>query len=241
MATCAKIFAATRASVQENVSTFDLIVMQQHILGVTPFDSPYKYIAADVNNSGTITTLDQISIRKVILGISSQYPVGSWRYIPHYALSNNAFNTDFHNNPFTAVWNHPNGQQYPYLAGQGGKSYLDALDLNMLSTDIFYENTWSFRGVKSGNVDLRDDDNLSSGPTEFLYDPHSTISAGTEFSVEVVTSGAQEDIYGYQFAALFDESALEVVGFDKGDLASYTPENFSTSSSEAGGVIRMLL
>jgi len=228
--------------VLDNVSTADLIAMQRHILGVDPFDSPYKYIAADVNNSGTITALDQIVIRKVILSISSQFHVDSWRYIPNYALSNNAFNTDFDNDPFTAVWNHPNGQQYPYIAIQGGKSYLDALDLNMQSMDLFYENTWSFRGVKSGNADLREDEgNLSPGTTEFLYDPHSTISAGTEFSVEVVTSGAQEDIYGYQFAALFDDSALEVVGFDRGDLASFTPANFSTSIiSGVGGVIRTL-
>ena len=39
------------------VSTFDLVMMSRHILGLESLDSPYKMIAADVNNSGTITCL----------------------------------------------------------------------------------------------------------------------------------------------------------------------------------------
>ena len=230
------------SGVQENVSIDDVIRIQRHLLGVTPFDSPYQYVAADVNNSGSVTTLDMIGVARIILGIETQFPgVSSWRYIPKYALSNNAFNTDFHNDPFAAVWNHPNGQQYPYSAGQGAKSYLEALDLNMLSTDVFYENTWSFRGVKAGNVNLREGNgNLAPGASGFSYDPHSTIPAGTEFSVNVAISGAQKDIYGYQFGAWYDESALEVVGFDRGDLASFSPANFSISSNAAGGAVRTL-
>ena len=42
------------------VSTFDLVLISKHILGVQPLDTPYKMIAADVNNSKSITTLDLI-------------------------------------------------------------------------------------------------------------------------------------------------------------------------------------
>jgi hypothetical protein len=45
------------------VSTFDLVLMSKHILGVESLDSPYKLIAADVNRQ-RITTLDMIQIRK---------------------------------------------------------------------------------------------------------------------------------------------------------------------------------
>ena len=38
------------------VSTFDLVLISQHILGVQLLDSPYKRIAADVNKSESITT-----------------------------------------------------------------------------------------------------------------------------------------------------------------------------------------
>jgi len=65
------------------VSTFDIILISQHILGVNPLNSPYKRIAADVNGSGSITTLDLIAIRKLILGINTVFPnnTPSWKFI----------------------------------------------------------------------------------------------------------------------------------------------------------------
>ncbi|HOY18426.1 MAG TPA: SdrD B-like domain-containing protein, partial [Haliscomenobacter sp.] len=46
------------------VSTFDLVQIQKHILGVKALDNPYRMIAADVNNSKSISTIDMIQIRK---------------------------------------------------------------------------------------------------------------------------------------------------------------------------------
>ncbi len=64
------------------VSTFDLIQIHRHILNIKTFDSPYQYIAADINRSGTITTLDLIQLRKVILGIDANFANNSsWRFI----------------------------------------------------------------------------------------------------------------------------------------------------------------
>ncbi len=64
------------------VSTFDLIQIQKHILNIKIFDSPYQYIAADINRSGAVTTLDLIQLRKVILGIDTNFANNSsWRFI----------------------------------------------------------------------------------------------------------------------------------------------------------------
>lgn len=64
------------------VSTFDLIQIQKHILNIKTFDSPYQYIAADINRSGAVTTLDLIQLRKVILGIDTNFANNSsWRFI----------------------------------------------------------------------------------------------------------------------------------------------------------------
>jgi len=64
------------------VSTFDLVLMSKHILGVQLLDSPYKYIAADVNSSNTITTLDMIQLRKLILNIDTEFQNNtSWRFV----------------------------------------------------------------------------------------------------------------------------------------------------------------
>ena len=64
------------------VSTIDILIIQRHILDMTELDSPYKRIAADVNMSETISGLDLIQIRKLILGIYNEFPsVDSWRFI----------------------------------------------------------------------------------------------------------------------------------------------------------------
>ncbi|MFN5090478.1 MAG: hypothetical protein ACK5F6_10790, partial [Bacteroidota bacterium] len=64
------------------VSTYDLILISKHILGNQPLTSPYKMIAADVNNSKSITTLDMIQLRKLILNIEPSFPSNqSWRFV----------------------------------------------------------------------------------------------------------------------------------------------------------------
>jgi len=64
------------------VSTLDLISIQRHILGLEPITSPYKLIAADVNNDQTIDGRDLVELRKLILGIYTELPANtSWRMI----------------------------------------------------------------------------------------------------------------------------------------------------------------
>lgn len=64
------------------VSTFDLLKIQQHILGKQTFTSPYQFIAADVNRSGNVTTVDLIQLRKLILNIDSKFSNNtSWRFV----------------------------------------------------------------------------------------------------------------------------------------------------------------
>jgi hypothetical protein len=64
------------------VSTFDLVLIQKHILGIQPLESPYKMIAADVNNSKSISALDMVQIRKLILNIDKHFANNtSWRFV----------------------------------------------------------------------------------------------------------------------------------------------------------------
>ena len=65
------------------VSTLDVIKVQKHLLGLEYLDSPYRLIAADVNNSGSINVLDLVDMRKLILGLTTEFPHNkSWRFIP---------------------------------------------------------------------------------------------------------------------------------------------------------------
>ncbi len=67
---------------KNGVSTLDLVVIQKHLLGISDLSSPYKMIAADVNNSESITAVDLIELRKLILGLYTELPNNaSWRFV----------------------------------------------------------------------------------------------------------------------------------------------------------------
>lgn len=101
---------------QNGVSTLDLVMMQRHILGAEKLNSPYKMIAADVNNDQKISVNDLVALRKVILGQETNVTGNtSWRFVSklytfpdpknpwpfeenvvYNALENNQMSTDFY-------------------------------------------------------------------------------------------------------------------------------------------------
>ncbi|MCR9286283.1 MAG: HYR domain-containing protein [Bacteroidetes bacterium] len=81
------------------VTTYDMVLIQKHILNVNKLLSPYKIIAADLNNSGTVTTSDLVEMRKLILNIQSTFSNNeSWRFIDadfEFPNPENPFETSF--------------------------------------------------------------------------------------------------------------------------------------------------
>ncbi len=66
---------------KNGVTTLDLVRIQKHLLGKAPFTNPYDLIAADANNSQSVSAIDLIEIRKLILGIYTEFPQNkSWRF-----------------------------------------------------------------------------------------------------------------------------------------------------------------
>ncbi|MBL0099622.1 MAG: hypothetical protein IPP49_05810 [Saprospiraceae bacterium] len=62
------------------VSTLDIVMIQRHILGIEKLKSPYLMIAADANNSGSVTASDLTELRKLVLGLLPSLPNNtSWR------------------------------------------------------------------------------------------------------------------------------------------------------------------
>jgi len=65
------------------VSTLDLVIIQRHLLGIDSIDSPYKLIAADIDCSQDINSLDILKLRKLLLGVDQAFPQNkSWTFIP---------------------------------------------------------------------------------------------------------------------------------------------------------------
>lgn len=50
------------------ISTYDILMIREHILGINRLDSPYKIIAADVDGSRSLTTSDLTEMHRLILG-----------------------------------------------------------------------------------------------------------------------------------------------------------------------------
>ncbi len=66
----------------DGVTTLDLVMIQRHILGLSELDSPYKLIAADINDSESLTAADLLALRKLILGINLSLDQNtSWRFV----------------------------------------------------------------------------------------------------------------------------------------------------------------
>lgn len=62
-----KVFPYKNDEMMRGISTFDLVLIQKHIMGIEVLDNIYKRIAADINNNGLIDPTDMIELRKAIL------------------------------------------------------------------------------------------------------------------------------------------------------------------------------
>jgi hypothetical protein len=173
------------------VTTYDLVLISKHILGIEPFDSPYKMIAADANKSGSITTFDIVELRKLILGIYSELPNNtSWRFVDKkfvFPNQNNPFQTSF---PET----------------------ISAVDMQVANLND------DFIGVKVGDVNntaisnsLAVSDDRSAGLAYFDADEQQ-LTAGDVFEVKFRTS---EKMMGYQFT--LNHEGLELLEIMPGE------------------------
>ena len=69
-------------NLKNGISTQDILTLQKHLLKLKRIKSPYQLIAADVNNSGSVTAFDMILIRQIILNVINTFPDNkSWKFI----------------------------------------------------------------------------------------------------------------------------------------------------------------
>ena len=187
---------------KNGVSTLDLVQIQKHLLGIKKLESPYKMIAADANNSKSITAIDLIELRKLILGIYSELPNNtSWRFVDKTYSFPDPYN------PWKQVW--PENVT------------LNPLTLGMNDADFY--------GIKIGDVNNTVKANAltvvtrGSGETLDLEMDDRQVSSGETFEVPVFAGGTHH-LEGIQFT--FDMSAgLEVVNVKPGTM-DVSAENF---------------
>ncbi len=188
------------------VSTFDLVLIQKHILGVQALNSPYKMIAADANNSKSISTLDMIQIRKLILNIDTHFANNtSWRFVD-------------------ATYRFPN-QTNPWST-----SFPEVVSVNDLVTNV----RANFVAIKVGDVNASASVNNAASAEvrtngQFkLKTQEQNLKSGNEYRVAFTAEDLQ-NIQGYQFALNLDQSKVELVDIEYGVAKA---ENFGIFKNE---------
>ncbi|MEO1258478.1 MAG: HYR domain-containing protein [Bacteroidota bacterium] len=196
------------------VSTYDLVLMTQHILNVKPFDTPYKYIAGDVNNSGAVTTSDVVQLRKLILQIITEFPDNtSWRFIDS-------------DHTFPAVGN-PLAQPFP--------EFYNVNDLadDITGLDFVAVKIGDINGTATTNVDNNDgEDRNHTGELTFVVEDQEVL-AGETFEIAFKANNFI-NLFGYQFALQFDATALRLADIQTGDLTNLTETNFGLTMLDRG-------
>jgi hypothetical protein len=167
------------------VSTLDLVLIQRHILNLSRFDSPYNVIAADINSSGTVTGADVVELRKLILGVTSEFASNdSWRFVDQgTAMDANAV--------------------FPFVESV------------IAPASTVNQNFNNFVAVKIGDVNgsVETVENRSGSTLSMSFD-NASVAAGEEVAV-AITSANYAEMYGYQFTLnLTGAELVDVQGAD---------------------------
>lgn len=69
-----------------HISTYDLLIIQRHIIGFERFTTECQRNAADINRDGRINGIDLVELRKLILGIYTEWPT-AYGYHPEFTVN----------------------------------------------------------------------------------------------------------------------------------------------------------
>jgi len=186
-----KLKPTKNVEAMNGVSTYDMVLMQRHILGISEFTDPYTSIAADVNNSGSISTADMVAMRKLILDINDNFGnTDSWRFV----LADHDFN-----------------------AGSG--SFPEDYPLNNPSTDMQVDFIGIKMGDINANAstqDLLGGEDQIGAPLQFeVLDLE--LEAGQSYNIPFVAKNF-EDVIGFQYTLQFDAEAIALTDIASGEL-----------------------
>ncbi|GLR16719.1 T9SS type A sorting domain-containing protein [Portibacter lacus] len=191
------------------VSTIDLVLIQRHILGLGLLDSPYKIVAADINNDGKLTAADLLGLRKTILGIAKGFNGNeSWRFVDRNYQFIDAVN------PLT-------------------EKFRESYDINNLNSDMNID----FVGVKVGDVNGTVVANQRMNATvrsnkSLDFSINSTfLKAGSVVEIPVYANNF-DNIIAYQFSMELSDK-LEFVSV-KGGALEMSDVNFGTIRASEG-------
>ena len=198
------------------VSTADIVKIQKHILGISYLEDPYKIIAADVNNNKTITSSDISELRKLILGITTQFKNnGSWAFID----ASYKFTTDMTSAYRDEVLKEPYPRNY----------IISPFEKSMVI---------NFNGVKIGDLNETVNANLFNTASGRTREQLNLIVDDVKYNkgdlIEIpVNCEKTENLSGYQFTIQIDPTKVEFVDMIAG-VCNLNKDNLGLTQMDNG-------
>ncbi|MBK6933305.1 MAG: hypothetical protein IPH12_21535 [Saprospirales bacterium] len=190
------------------VTVADVTAIQQHVANTVLITDPYKLVAADVNKSNSISTLDASIINQSLLGnpaALAQFKT-SWRFAPTSHTMTNP------------PWGFP--EQRTYVS-------INASQVNQ-----------DFYGIKTGDVatTYANPANLGAGAPLVLRTTDQLLHPGETLQVEF-SADRLDDLASFQFGLAFDPAQLQFESIEPvGGGFPLTDDDFGAYRSAEGEI-----
>jgi len=218
-----------------DVNSSDLFFIQQHIVNNIPFSSIYDYVAADVNQSGTITTLDLVLIQDVIVNPEIS-PIPSsvidaynpWRFIQKEYAETDLDPFDL--NPALAL---PAQPMAPVVPASAQNKYYNPAVLPMANVDwIAVKVGQIFGGLNTSTLTTNDVEDRT-GEDFVMSVENQKVNNGELISIPVYAKDYAAFI-AWQFTLEFDENYLEYQGMIPGAITGFGENKLGLNAVEEG-------
>jgi len=194
------------------VSTLDLVMIQRHILGLQKLNSPYKLIAADVNGNQSVSAIDLIELRKLVLGISTELPNNtSWRFVDA------TYKFVDQDNP----WEFDVKEDYEIF------NLTESMNIDFVGVKVGDVNSSVIANANSGSIDSR------SVRWGLEFESHQTYTESSDIKVIEFKSPNYERVSGFQGTFEFDSDKIEVLDIT-GKALNINDDNFNLLNLNEG-------
>jgi hypothetical protein len=209
-----KIAASKTDEAYVGVTTFDIAVLNRHILGIESIVSPYALIAGDVDESGEIDGADIVHIRNFIMRKTPSLPRKIWRFIDKKYIFINP------SNPFGELTSE--SVVLPSLSATS-KADLVAIKIGDVSSGLTPQSALVM-GDDECFLQTRENRGLE------LVTEDMQLKAGQAYSLNFTAENFKA--MAYQFTLGFKPEYASVLNVEVGDLETMTQDNFYIQKNE---------
>lgn len=184
------------------INTLDALLIGGQLDAILPLDSPYKLLAADVNNSGGLSQDDIQALIDVVLGKQDNFadkPV--WQFIP----AGHQFADP------SQPWAAPIPSTTPFFCLSG--------DMQAPNADFTGVKTGDVNGSVSNNLQAPDVNDRQQDEAVVFNTSNKQFKEGTEVRVEIITPDLA-GLTGFQFTLDYDQDVLMLLEVEPGLVSS---------------------